>query len=100
MPGPIRKDSNAVGKPVPLSILDTRPLHCSCKATTDVSTFSSLHRGEGMVPEVHGATTPEDYIQRPASALFCRQVATNTTQRRLLAVGPPGPHLLRQEGPT
>ena len=35
-----------VSKPVPHSVLDARPLPCSCKAITD----SSLHRGEGMVP--------------------------------------------------
>lgn len=90
-----------VSKPVPLSILDTRPLHCSCKATTDVSTFSSLHRGEGMVPRKCMELQPLKITSNGQHLpLFCRQVATNTTQRRLLAVRPPGPHpSSRQGGP-
>ena len=83
-----------VSKPVTPRVLDTRPLHCSCKATTDVSTFSSLHRGEGTVPwkcmDLQPLKITSNGQQLP---LFCRQVATNTTRgrRRLLAVRPPGP---------
>ena len=83
-----------MSKPVTPRVLDTRPLHCSCKATTDVSTFSSLHRGEGTVPwkcmDLQPLKITSNGQQLP---LFCRQVATNTTRgrRRLLAVRPPGP---------
>ena len=52
--------------------------------------IASPWRGDGP-PEVYGATTPEDYIQRPASAPVLQTGCHkhHMERRRLLAVRPP-----------